>query len=196
MSDALLLLRKFLRSPRAVGTIAPSSRALAREMVRSLDLGGPVRVVELGPGTGAFTGHILSRLGPAARYLAVEIDEAFAAGIRRRWPRVDCACDSAERLPELVAERGLDGIDHVISGLPFASLPNAVTRRILDGVGRVLCPGGTFTTFQYCHGYALPLAAAFRREMRDRMGSDGTSHLVMRNLPPAFVLRWTRARSS
>lgn len=161
-------------------------------MVSALDLGRAVRVVELGPGTGVFTREIVGRLGPGGRYLAIDVDPAFVERVRREWPHVDCVCASAEALPTLTAERGLAPVDHIISGLPFASLPASTTRLILDAACGTLRMGGTFTTFQYVHAYGLPPAVGFRRGLSARLGSTPTAHLVVRNLPPAFVLTWTK----
>ena len=190
--EHLLLLGRFLRHPRSVGAIAPSSRVLAHAMVHELNLDGPVRVVELGPGTGAFTRAIVDRLGPTAHYLAVDNDPVFVARLRERWPQVRCVCASAAALPALAAEHGLAPVDRIISGLPFASLPGAVTTEILQGIERTLRPGGTFTTFQYVHAYGLPPAVAFRRDMTRRLGAMPTRRLVVWNIPPAYVLRWRR----
>jgi phospholipid N-methyltransferase len=82
--------------------------------------------------------------------------------------------------------------DHVLSGLPFVSLPAPVTRGILDAVTATLKPGGTFTTFQYVHAFGWPSATAFRRAMSERMAGPPQSRLVMRNVPPAFALTWTK----
>lgn len=165
-------------------------------MVCGLDLGGAVRVVELGAGTGVFTREILSRLTPEGRYLGVDIDPAFVERIRQRWPAVECACAPAESLEALAAACGLGPVDHIVSGLPFASLPAETTRQILDAVGQTLRVGGTFTTFQYVHAYGLPPAIAFRHDMNARMGSTPIARLVVRNVPPALVLTWRRTGSA
>jgi phospholipid N-methyltransferase len=184
----------FLRHPGTVGTIAPSSARLAREMVGSLEPGRPQVVVELGPGTGAFTEAILERLGPADRLLAVELEPEFVRQLRSRFPLLDCACASATDLVELARERGIASIDHIVSGLPFASLPGATSRAVLDAIQHVLRPGGTFTTFQYVHAFGLPRAVSFRRDVDARMGAAASRTIVLWNFPPAFVLRWRRAR--
>jgi phosphatidylethanolamine/phosphatidyl-N-methylethanolamine N-methyltransferase len=194
ISDHLLLLGRFLRSPRTIGAIAPSSQALACAMIRHIDFGAGPSVVELGIGTGAFTRQIAARIGPQGWYLGVEIEQAFVARARQQWPMLDCVCASADQLPDLLAARGVDAVDHIISGLPFASLPAAVTRAILAALRESIRPGGTFTTFQYLHGYRLSLAVTFRRQMSEVMGSTATRRLVVRNLPPAYVLSWTRSR--
>jgi len=191
--DHLLFLGRFLRSPRTVGAIAPSSRQLASRMVGGLDLGVGVRMAELGPGTGSFTAVIASRLPDGGRCLAVERDEAFARRLDGRWPAIDCVADGAERLAALAGALDLLPLDHIVSGLPFASLPADTTRTVMDAIRDTLRPGGTFTTFQYLHAYWLPPAVAFRRAMTGRMGVEPSRTLVVGNLPPAFVLRWRRA---
>jgi phospholipid N-methyltransferase len=191
--EFLLLFGRFLRRPLTVGAVAPSSPVLAREMVRDLDLDGAVRVVELGPGTGAFTGEIVNRMSPAGRFLAIELEPEFAQKIQEKFPGVDCVRASATMLTSLVSDRALRPVDHIISGLPFASLPRDATRQILDGIEQVLRPGGTFTAFQYVHAYRLPPAVAFRRDLEARFGRAAARRLVVRNIPPAWVLRWTRS---
>ena len=190
MNEHLLMLGRFVRSPRTVGAVAPSSRALAEEMLQGLDLSGPTNVVELGPGTGVVTRVIAERLGPSSHALAVDVEPAFVAAIARRFPRVEAVCGSAADLPALLRDRGMFPAAHIISGLPFASLSSEVTTAILDAIAASLEHGGTFTTFQYLQGYPTPLAKSFRRAMSERMGAAPSSRIVWRNLPPAFVLTW------
>jgi phospholipid N-methyltransferase len=185
-----LILGHFLRHPGTVGTVAPSSARLAREMVAALEPGRPQIVVELGPGTGAFTEAIVERLRPGDRLLAIELEPDFVRQLRKRFPSLDCACASAIDLVALARERDFAAVDHIVSGLPFASLPPATSRGVLDAIHGVLRPGGTFTTFQYVHAYALPRAVEFRREVGARLGDPASRSLVLWNIPPAFVLRW------
>jgi len=190
LREHVLLFSRFLRSPRTVGALTASSRALAAAMVEHLRPGDDSHVVELGPGTGAFTGAIVDQLGPAGRCLAVDIEPAFIEQIRKRWPAVECVCASAENLERLVGERRFGPVGHIISGLPFASLPQPVTMQIIDAISRTLAPGGTFTTFQYAYAFPLPTATVFRRAMSLRMGGPPVSRLVMMNMPPALTLTW------
>jgi phospholipid N-methyltransferase len=192
IGEYLMFLGKFLRNPRHVGSVAPSSAALGREMARAVPRDAGSIVVELGPGTGALTSHVLAALTPGARFLVVEIDREFCERLRARWPNLDCECGSAAELPAMVAARHWPGVDHVLSGLPFASLPTAVSRAILDAIETSLRPGGTFTTFQYVHAYATPPAARFRADMARRFGPLVSRTLVLRNVPPAYVLTWKR----
>jgi phospholipid N-methyltransferase len=192
LREHVLLFSRFLKSPRTVGAVTPSSRALAEAMVAHVDFLKPGRIVELGPGTGALTAPIVERLGPHIEFLAVDIDPAFCDEIQKRWPSVDCVCASAERLDAIVADRDMLPVDHIVSGLPFVSLPALVTRQILESITKVLRPGGTFTTFQYLHGSFFPSAFAFRQRMTAKMGRAPHVRVVLRNLLPALVLTWEK----
>ena len=86
MNEHLLMLGRFVRSPRTVGAVAPSSRALAEEMVQGLDLSGAANVVELGPGTGVVTRAIAERLGPDAHALAVDVGDVAGAPVASGAP--------------------------------------------------------------------------------------------------------------
>jgi len=192
ISDNLMFLGKFLRNPRNVGSVIPSSQALAREMARMVPVDPQAIVVELGPGTGALTRQVIAVLAPGERFLAIDIDAEFCANLHARWPGIDCECGSAADLPRMLETRRWPSVNHVLSGLPFASLPAAISRSILTAVGQSLVPGGTFSTFQYVHAYATPPAVKFRAQMADTLGSVVSRRLVVRNFPPAYVLTWKK----
>ena len=191
--DHRLFLSHFRKSPRTVGAIAPSSQQLARAMLEGLPLESGVRVVELGPGTGAITREIARRLPADATCLAIDVNPEFSARVGARWPEIDSICDRAERLVDIARGRNLLPVDHIVSGLPFASLPASSARAIVEAIVTALRPGGTFTTFQYAHAFGFSSAVAVRQTLGRRMGSQPTRRLVMRNLPPALVVRWTKS---
>jgi len=190
LREHAMLVGRFLRSPSTVGAVAASSRAMARRMVAHLPTGKPLNIVELGPGTGPFTNAIVQRVDSKSHILAIDREATFVEWVRERWPSVDCVCASAVDLARLVGERGMAPLDHIISGLPFASLPIDETQKILDGIQATLRPGGTFTTFQYLHGYGMRGGRVFRKTMSERMGGPPHRRLVMMNFPFAFILTW------
>jgi phospholipid N-methyltransferase len=194
--DHWLFLTHFRKSPRTVGAIAPSSRRLARAMVDGLSLEQHpgVRVVELGPGTGSVTGEIARRLPADAVCLAIDVDPVFSARVGARWPQITSVCDHAERLVAIARARDLLPIDHIVSGLPFASLPVSSARAIVEAIVSSLGPGGTFTTFQYVHASGFPSAVSVRQTLTREMGSSPARTFVFGNLPPALVLRWRKQR--
>jgi len=196
----MLFIRRFIQNPRSVGAVAPSSKWLASAMVAPMAWPagrvGAAHIVELGPGTGSFTRAIAERLGPDDRFLGVELEPIFVDTLRQRWPRMEFVCASAESLRALLSERGLGPVDHIVSGLPFATLPADTTERIVEAIAHALRPGGTFTTFHYLQSYGIPPAVAFRRQMTSALASTPSMRFVARNLWPALALTWVQRTSS
>lgn len=175
----------------------PSSPALARAMVRGLEVRADEAVVELGPGTGAFTRAILGLLPDRARYLGVELNPRFVAHLRRRFPAdehpgADFVEGSAEDAARHHADAALPTARAVLCGLPFASLPASVQDGVVASLDQLLAAGGEFRTFQYVHAYRLPAARRFRARMDGVFGPGKRSRPVLMNVPPAFVLSWSR----
>ncbi|MBN1918495.1 MAG: methyltransferase domain-containing protein [Verrucomicrobia bacterium] len=183
----------FLRRPAEVGAIAPSSRSLARRMVGGMDLAHARCVVEYGPGTGAFTREILDRLGPDGQLVAIEKNPDFIPILHERFPNLDVVQASAEELPRLLAERGFDAADAIVSGLPYTVLPWDLVERIIAVSRECLCPGGLFNTVQYYNSYVLmPAARKFQRLLHATF-DEITHYRTLWNLPPAFVYSCRKA---
>ncbi|MGK3201189.1 class I SAM-dependent methyltransferase [Amycolatopsis sp. MEPSY49] len=174
--------REFLRHPMLTGAIAPSSPRLAETITAGLGLERAACVAELGPGTGVFTEAVLALLRPEARLTAYEINPRFATALHERFPEVDVVTDSAEHLT-------LDGVDVVVSGLPWTAMTADRQRRILNAVTAALAPNGRFTTFAYAHAAWTPPARRFAASLRSRFAVVERTSVVWGNLPPAFVYR-------
>jgi len=149
-------------------------------------------VIEFGPGTGAVTAQIAHRLPNPECYLGIERDAHFVEHLRDRYPDLPFVHGSAEEAVKHHAEKGLGAVRAIICGLPFASLPGAVQDAVIDQVDELLTPGAEFRTFQYVHAYTLPSSIRFRKRMAVRFGQMSRSPVVLRNLPPAYVLTWRR----
>jgi phospholipid N-methyltransferase len=185
--EARVFLKEFLRAPLRIGAVAPSSARLARLTVSRIPEEGDPVVVELGPGTGPFSGAIQRRLDGRGRHIAVELNPRLAQIVSSRFPAVDVVNTDAAQLPEILAERGIAHADVVISGLPWASFPDSLQRSIMDSVSDVLARRGAFATFAYLHALKLPPAVRFRRMLEARFAELDVSETVWRNLPPALV---------
>jgi phosphatidylethanolamine/phosphatidyl-N-methylethanolamine N-methyltransferase len=187
---ALRFLRQSLSDPLNVGAILPSSRLLAREMVRDLRFGERDVVLELGPGTGALTVEIRRHMVEGCRYLGIERDSGFVELLASRFPGLEFAAGCAEDADVICRGQGIDAASSVISGLPFATMKPAAQDAILASLTSVLRPGSVFRTFQYVHAYALPSAVRFRQQMALRFGRHERSEAHLANFPPAYVLTW------
>src|SRR5258706_329352 len=114
LSSPLRFVQAFIRDPFTVGSLWPSSSALSGAVVASCEFRPKDTVVELGPGTGAFTELLLERMRGRGRLLAMEISDTNITELRRRFPRCETIHDSAENLPRYLTDRRADCI---ISGL-------------------------------------------------------------------------------
>lgn len=185
-------LRLFITRPGRIGALCPSSIAMAEAMMENCPLSSASVVVELGPGTGAFTERILGKLSPKTAFLPIELDPACVSLLTERFPGLKVYCDSAERLPELLKQAGHAHVDCVISGLPWANMPAHAQRRILEAVVQTLRPNGVFNTFTYLHARWLPSACQFRALLRTKFSEVRLSPVVWRNMPPAYIYRCVR----
>ncbi len=183
--DRLAFLQGFLKSPKEVGSIIPSSRFLERRIVRCADIGRSRLIVELGPGTGGTTRALLRAMQPEARLLAIEINPRFVNLLRRRGdPRLIVHHGSATEIRAALDEHNLGTPDVILSGIPFSTMTRQIGTEILRSVHDTLDPGGRFVAYQ----------------VRDRVESLGRSvfgrarvQTEMFNVPPMRVYRWERA---
>src|SRR5262245_24818363 len=136
--------KEFIAWPATTGAIAPSSEFLARMMVDDLALESALAVLEYGPGTGAFTQHILRELKPDARYAAIELNPEFAQLFRSRFPQVALFQDSVANARAICDSLKIDFVDCIVCGLPWAAFPESLQVKFLDEIMRVLKPGGRF----------------------------------------------------
>lgn len=177
----------FLRRPGTMGAVVPSSARLASVLSSVVPRAGAPVVVELGPGTGAVSAVIAQRLPAGGRHLAVELDPDMVGYLRRTRPGLEVVPGDARQLGKLLAERGVDRVDAIICGLPWALFDDTVQSEVLAEIGRAIGDTGAFTTFAYVQGMALPAAHRFRAKLRGAFEEVLVSSTVWRNVPPAFV---------
>src|SRR5436190_23161722 len=77
-------LKGFIRSPREVGSVIPSSHWLVEALLDETPIEKAQVIAEFGPGTGVFTDEIIRRLRPDAKLLVFEVDQDFANKLRER----------------------------------------------------------------------------------------------------------------
>jgi phosphatidylethanolamine/phosphatidyl-N-methylethanolamine N-methyltransferase len=189
VSDTARFLREFVRDPMHTAAVAPSSRALAAVMTDRVPTPGngaaePV-VVELGPGTGAFTTAIQARLGGRGRHIAVELHPEWARLLADRFPAVEVVTGDVADLTAVLRDRNVMSADAVVSGLPWAAYR---TGTVHSATARLLDNGGTFTQFAYSWTrHWAPPARAQLADLRRHFTEVVTSSTVWRNVPPAVV---------
>jgi phosphatidylethanolamine/phosphatidyl-N-methylethanolamine N-methyltransferase len=176
-----------LRKPGQVGAVAPTSATMATLLASVVPATGTPVVVELGPGTGAVTTAIDTRLPRGGRHLAVELDTKMAGYLQRAHPGLEVIEGDAAKLGTLLAERGVERADTVVSGLPWALFDAATQDSIVQQIAEAIGPEGAFTTFAYRHGMALAAARRFRGTLHATFEEVVLTPTVWRNVPPAFT---------
>ncbi len=205
--DRLAFFRQVREHYHTTGAIAPSSRFLAAAQTRPLArlktrLDRPVRVLEVGPGTGAVTRRIVRLLEPDDTFDLVEINPAFAELLEHRFtddPDFARLADSARvHAVPLQEFQSQAPYDVIISGLPMNNFAAELVDELFEAYFRLLSPDGTLSYFEYMYMRPLRKLVSGREDrvrvnriaeiMSDhcRVRRASTSWVFM-NLPPAWV---------
>lgn len=182
MSHTITFVREALANYSSIGSPVPSSHYLAESMVAALgEIPTDKPIIELGPGTGAFTRLLLDTF-PDNPVYGVEWNARFAELLREKYPRFQivqcCASKMCEPLGKLGIEPGTIG--GILSGLPLMSFKKDLRQAIFAEIHRALAPGAPYIQMTY---YRMvwkrihPPGLARRPDRR-----------VWRNFPPAAVL--------
>jgi phospholipid N-methyltransferase len=144
-------------------------------------------VLELGPGTGAFTGIIQDTMPNGGNYLGIELNEGFVKSLQPRYPDFNFVKAAAQEfdLESYCADK--EPFDVIVSGLPWTVFPRSLQEAILGNVLPHLAPGGRFATFAYWGFHQLPSGRQFRHLLHENLPGVETSRIVWANMPPAFV---------
>jgi phosphatidylethanolamine/phosphatidyl-N-methylethanolamine N-methyltransferase len=206
-ADYRVFWREFRRSFHTTGAVLPSGSALAAALSRFVGDGtsgsaAGRRVLEVGPGTGAVTRHILAGLRADDRLDLVERNAEFVACLRERMSsdadyraaagRIALHHAGVEELSEA------EPYDVIISGLPLNNFSIDLVERLLAKLERLLAPAGTLSFFEYVAIRRMK-ATLSRQAERERLSGIGrllddtlAAHEIARdcvvmNVPPAWV---------
>ncbi|MGQ0633543.1 MAG: class I SAM-dependent methyltransferase [Planctomycetaceae bacterium] len=185
------------------GAVAPSSRFLARALTGPLaHRQGPTRVLEVGPGTGAVTQRIVRLLKPGDQFDLVELNEAFAGLLERRFavePEFQRVADRARvHVRPIQTFQAEEPYDIIISGLPLNNFPAELVQDIFAVLLELLAPDGVLSYFEYMYMRSLRRLVSTSEGRRRLASLDGVlrerlaRHRFRRdwvfiNVPPAWV---------
>lgn len=178
----------FVRDRKTIGAVAPTSRGVARRMARLGRIRNARNVAEFGPGTGAITGSLLEALPADGRLWGYEVYEPFVEQLREDFddPRMTVLSESAENVTRLRESGAPDGLDAIVSSIPFSLIGREQTAHILEQANAALRPGGLFVALQYHPRFLAPLM----REAFPAMKRE----VYPWNIPPALLLTARTAR--
>lgn len=165
--------------------MAPSSRFLALKMLHHIPFDQVDCLVELGPGTGAFTPFLLEKMKPDSTLILLELNEAFHAELIARFkdPRAIILHGSATDLPHILKQYNIPNVDCVLSSLPLAIFPKPLAESILNVSRNCLRKGGHYIQFQY--------SLQSRKKIQGLFGNLKLGFTPW-NFPPAFVYTCTK----
>ncbi len=184
--DELKFFQGWVRRPKAVGSIVPTSAVTAREMASVIDPASGLPVLEIGPGTGVITRAILARGIKPENLYAVEYSPEFVRHLRRLCPGVNVIEGDAFNLAATLGDNSGLVFDSVISGVPLLNFP--VARRVayleslLDRI-----PAGR-PVVQLTYGPLSPVPPGRGDYTVEHF------HFVVRNIPPTQLWIYRRGR--
>jgi len=184
MRNFVLNFVHFLKNIRHVGAVAPSSPYLSYDMTIPLRKAvkrseRPLRILELGPGTGPITREIVSMLRPEDQLDIVEIDPDFYALMRNKYNRKNINVYGMNVLDFNPGHT----YDFILSSIPYDQLPQEVSTQIWQKQIDFLRPNAILTYFKY---YKFNfIRGQFERAVNRKHCIHKS--FVLRNVPPAFV---------
>ena len=160
-----VFLEGFIRHPRMVGSIIPSSRFTIARMLAQVDWDRCRLFVEYGPGVGTFCRPVLDKLRRDGRLIVIDTNPLFIDYLNATISdnRFTAVLGSAADVEAIVAAHGFEKADYVLSGLPFSTLPEGVGTAIASATYRVLSAGGAFLVYQFTPAARIFMGRHFPR---------------------------------
>ncbi|MGL5480124.1 MAG: class I SAM-dependent methyltransferase [Clostridium sp.] len=179
----LKFIKEFIRSPKSIGAISPSSKFLANKMIGSIEFERCNCIIEYGAGTGVFTKEVILRKRESTIFIVFEKNNEFAEILKNKYllkKNVKIINDSVENIYIYLTKYKIKEVDYIISGLPFASLPNILSDNILEKTKEIITKSnGTFITFQY---------SLIKIDMFNRYFERIKYIKEYFNIPPAYII--------
>lgn len=173
-------LKNFLKD-KDVASVTPTSKTCIKKVCRHIDFSRDITVVEYGAGTGVFSTYMLDQMTPGSRLILFETNSDFFEELQEIDDRrVELYQQSVEHVIDLLDESLHEGVDYIVSGIPFSFLDNDETVSVLKQSRQLLKKGGFFLAYQTSGHLKDPL-----KEVFDRLETE----FVLFNIPPMLVYK-------
>lgn len=173
-------LKTFFSERKQVGAVAPSSRFLVNSMCNKINFNDAKVIVELGPGTGVFTSELLKRASKDCEIILFELNDTFYDMLKEKFKdsRLTILNESADKVLDVLKDKGIDKADAVLSSLPLTVIPDPVKTDIVNNSHECLKDGGVYVQYQY--------SLNAKKKLEGRYGNLKLGFVPV-NIPPAFV---------
>ena len=177
ITDIILFIKQYIKNPKEIGSLTPSSNSLSKMMTDSI-VGNGDTLIELGAGTGVFTKLIKLKFKDHKFYV-FEKNTNFHENLLN-IKNIDLRCNALDMTN--IIDKNKTKVSDVISGLPLRSIDNEISNVILSHAFCLLINGGQFIQFTY--GLKSPISNSFLKE--HNMVLNKKIH-VIKNIPPATI---------
>lgn len=184
IEDEVRFFKTWATSPIKMGSVSPTSRALASLMVKHANPDPAGYTLEIGPGTGVVTQALLAAGIAEERVITVEYDKDFCRLLRKRFPSMTVIQGDAFNLGETLGPYRDVVFSAVLSGLPLLNVTRAKRAPYLESLFERMAPGGTIAQLSYS---PIPPQDA----IPGRFTVEGSKWVTF-NLPPGRVWVYRR----
>ncbi|MFC1841613.1 class I SAM-dependent methyltransferase [Candidatus Dependentiae bacterium] len=152
-SDLGVFISAFFRNQKRMGAIFPSSVFLARSITKHVAAKDqPIKVLEVGAGTGVFTEQIMKKLRKEDMLDVIEIDENLCEVLREKCKdhkNIHVHCISILDWDPPYA------YDFIVSSLPFNSFGSDFISSVLDTYVKIIKNNGIFSYVEHIWTYRI-----------------------------------------
>lgn len=173
----------FLKDLKKTGAVAPSSKFLARDLVKQLqkqtndNQSAPLNILEIGAGTGSLTKEIIKNLRPQDQLDVVELQKGFYEVIQLKYADKNISVYHADILyfnPEFK-------YDFIFSSLPYENMSDDLCQSIWSKKLELCSSHAYICYFKYVSPRGIK--NKFQQSVVRQFVYD--KKIILRNLPPA-----------
>jgi len=207
LNDIHSFVSAMFRKPKIIGAVLPSSSFLAESITNYIQgakkLHKPIKILEVGAGTGAFTEKIIAKMKDVDVLDIIEVDQKLCDLLKKKFKtdknrnkKINIHCVSIlDWSPDYT-------YDFIISGLPFNAFDYNFVEVVLEKYKKIIKSGGIISYFEYLLTSTIRWIYSIffsskkdkvdfekniqaRENFRKKFGFD--SDFVFLNVPPAYV---------
>jgi phospholipid N-methyltransferase len=177
-------LKQLILSPREIGSLVPSSRYLAQEMVRLAQINATENTtfIEVGPGTGVITKLLCESIRGNQRVLVLEKNINFYKKLVLKFSSTEVIHGCVSDLSEFLKKYDLKNDVVIVSSLPWISFSAEDRNACLSAIRLVLERFSNSSMLQYTYSNKPPVYIDQTRAFK--------LSTVYLNFPPARIWKY------
>jgi phospholipid N-methyltransferase len=181
-----------LKSLKATGTIAASSKKYSKLIADSANLSSKKCVIELGPGDGVITKEIIKQVSAKTTFFCLEVNKQFVIETKKNCPKATVYHGSALKIKKYLKKHDASKCDCIVSGLPWALFEQEKQEEIIEEIYESLENEGQFLTIAYITGIFFPSGIRFKKLLDKKFSHVKKTKIIWSNFLPAFAYICTK----